>query len=281
MRSVDSNIKGSEKELHNEFIKMSEQAFWIVPERGSYIINETDSYNKSMELLGVMAGGIAHDFNNLINIIRGYAEKSLRETSSGNSVEYNLKRIVAVSRQAGNLSAHLLDFIARSRKEPEILDICSVVKEVTGLLKPVLPENVKIDEIFNLKSSLLLSSTAMIYQMLINLLLNSLQSINGKEGKIKISLDNLKLHEKFHFMESGNYLWLAVSDNGCGMEKTVMKQIFNPFFTTKNKEEGNGIGLSIVYEIVKYHRGKIAVLSEPGEGSTFHIFLPILSVKNI
>jgi len=162
-----------------------------------------------------------------------------------------------------------------------MLDICPVVKEVTGLFKSLLPENVHIDEFFNLKSSVLLSSSTMIYQMLINLLLNSLQSINGKDGKIKISLDNLKLDEKLHFMESGNYLWLTVIDNGCGMEKTVMKQIFNPFFTTKNKEEVNGIGLSIVYEIVKSHRGKIAVLSEPGEGSTFHIFLPVLSVENI
>jgi len=112
MRFVDINMRGSKKEVHKEFIKMSGQAFWIVPEVGNCIINETDCYNKRLELIGVMAGGIAHDFNNLINIIRGYAEISLREIPTGNSVEYNLKRIVAVSRQAGNLSNHLLDFIS-------------------------------------------------------------------------------------------------------------------------------------------------------------------------
>ena len=229
-----------------------------------------------MESVGSLAGGVAHDFNNKLTVIIGHACLALMEKDP-EKIHFSLKEIRSAAEQSADLTRQLLAFARKQTIAPKVLDLNETVARTLKMLQRLLGED--IDLTWQPASDLWLLNLdpSQVDQILTNLCVNARDSIGGV-GKITIETGNLVLDQEYcdHHTEvtPGEYVRLAVSDNGCGMEKETLNRIFEPFFTTKETGKGTGLGLSTVFGIVKQNNGFIYVYSEPGLGTTFTIYLP-------
>ena len=238
---------------------------------------------QKMESVGRLAGGVAHDFNNMLSIIIGRAELALMKLDSSDPLFADLCEIEAVGKRSADLTGQLLAFARKQAIAPRIMDLNKTIDSMLSMIRRLIGENISLiwkpcDYIWNVKMD-----QAQIDQLLANLMVNARDSISDV-GVITIETANLELDrsccESHVDFTPGDYVLLAVSDSGCGMDDETLAHIFEPFFTTKTLGQGTGLGLSTVYGIVKQNKGFITIASEQGKGSTFKIYLP-RSLENI
>ncbi|SEM24188.1 PAS domain S-box-containing protein [Syntrophus gentianae] len=232
---------------------------------------------QKMESVGRLAGGVAHDFNNMLGVILGYSELILERGDLSEKLQGNLQEIHNAARRAAEITRKLLAFARKQTISPRVLDLNETVESMLKMLRRLIGED--IDLAWLPCSSLwpVMIDPSQIDQILANLCVNARDAISGA-GKLTIetgmvNLDHAYCSEHAGFVP-GDYVLLAVSDNGCGMPDEVLSHLFEPFFTTKEVGKGTGLGLATVYGIVKQNNGFINVYSEPGEGTTFKIYLP-------
>ena len=229
-----------------------------------------------MEVVGHLTGGIAHDFNNLLQVIRGNLELLSAQVGEGPGAA-RVRNALHASERAAQLTRQLLAFARRQPLEPKVVNLGRLVSDMTELLRRTLGEQVAVETLVadGLWNSL--ADPAQIESSILNLALNARDAMpNG--GRLKIELGNAVLGEadarRYTDIEPGQYVQIAVSDTGHGMDRETLRRVFEPFFTTKAEEKGTGLGLSMVYGFVKQSNGHVLIFSEIGVGTTVKIFLP-------
>ncbi len=232
-----------------------------------------------MQSIGTLAGGIAHDFNNILSAIIGYTELTVDYLEKESLPYNNLQEVLEAGNRAKDLINQILTFSRQSEQNLKPLQLKLIVNDALKLIRATLPSSIEIRT--DLKSdAAILGDQIKIHQILMNLCTNASHAMQEMGGVMSVSLSEVEIDSDFiikHFdVKSGSYLKLSVSDTGHGMPSSLMEHIFDPFFTTKEKGQGTGMGLSVVHGIVKSHNGTIHVYSEPGEGSTFNVYLPVI-----
>jgi PAS domain S-box-containing protein len=238
---------------------------------------------QKMEAIGTLAGGIAHDFNNILSVIIGYTELILMSGNVDAEVKQNLKEIFNASKHARDMVKQILAFSRQSKQERKPIQVAHIVKEAIKMLRASLPTTILIQQQIEKDTGIIEADPTQIHQVLMNLCTNAAHAMNGKDGVMQISLSNVELDhaalEMAPDLKPGSYLKLSVSDTGHGIAPDAYEKIFDPYFTTKKKEEGTGLGLAVVQGIVKSHNGAVTVESEVGKGTTFHVYLPVIMRK--
>jgi PAS domain S-box-containing protein len=234
--------------------------------------------SQKMEAIGTLAGGVAHDFNNLLTAILGYAELSLMGLGKDNPVREEIEEIKKAGNSAASLIRQLLAFSRKQIIQPKIVDLNEFLSGMEKMLGRLLGEDVELLAIPEPALWQVEADPGQMEQVIMNLAVNARDAM-PMGGKLTIETANMDLDENYfreHGIEKqpGSYVMLAVSDTGSGMDKETQEHIFEPFFTTKEIDKGTGLGLSTVYGIVKQNNGFIWVYSEPGQGTTFKIYLP-------
>ena len=275
--TLESKVKERTEKLQQE-INEREQA-----QEERQKLEEQLRQSQKMESIGTLAGGIAHDFNNILSAIIGYTELTLGILPEESDAKANLQRILAASDRAKELIKHILTFSRKSEKERKPILLNKVVEEVITLMRSILPTTIEIRRHIPAMENPVLGNKAEIHQVVMNLCTNAGYAMRKKGGVLQIDLKEIKVENGTigrTNLEPGTYQQLTVSDTGHGMTPEIMERIFEPYFTTK-KEKGTGMGLSVVHGIVKNYGGSITVYSEPGIGTTFHIFLPVCIEKEV
>ena len=233
--------------------------------------------SQKMESIGTLAGGIAHDFNNLLTIIKGYSNISMKSLDKGNDLYNNFSEINIAVDRAAELTKQMLLF---SRKQPMNtinLSLNRIMENMSKMLKRLIGEDIKIKTTLQTDLWNTNADESKIEQIIMNLAVNARDAM-PKGGILTIKTENVTLNEedsmKIIDAHPGKYVKLSIQDNGTGMNKEVVGRIFEPFFTTKGVGKGTGLGMPVVYGIVKQHNGWVNVYSEPGEGTIFKIYLP-------
>ncbi|MDR3555753.1 MAG: PAS domain S-box protein [Syntrophobacteraceae bacterium] len=233
--------------------------------------------SQKMESVGRLAGGVAHDFNNMLGVILGHSEMAMEQVDSTQPLHADLKEIQKAAERSADLTRQLLAFARKQTIAPKVLDLNETVEGMLKMLRRLIGEDIDLTWLPANNLWPVKVDPGQIDQLLANLCVNARDAISAT-GKITIESANT-VFEKEYCAENagfipGQYLLLALSDNGCGMDKETLSKIFEPFFTTKSLGEGTGLGLATVYGIVKQNNGFINVYSEPGQGTTFKIYLP-------
>ena len=233
---------------------------------------------QKMEAIGTLAGGIAHDFNNILGVIVGNTELAMMEVSGNDSIGHNLTEIHEASIRARDLVKQILTFSRQSEHEMIPLLMSSIVKEVLKMLRSTLPATIEIKQFIDPSAGIVVADPTQIHQILMNLSTNAGYSMRESGGILTIRLENVRLHSGlpsiYPELDPGTYISLTVSDTGTGIDPTIIKRIFDPYFTTKPLGEGTGMGLALVHGIVKRCGGTISVESKPGKGTTFTLLFP-------
>jgi two-component system, cell cycle sensor histidine kinase and response regulator CckA len=233
--------------------------------------------SQKMEEIGRLATGVAHDFNNLLTIIIGYSEQLLNNSSPGDSTRSELEQIRAAGERAADLTSKLLAYSRKQIIQPRVLDLNSFIKDNSKLLRRLVGEDVEIITVPAPDLGRVKADLIQIEQILLNLAVNSRDAM-PKGGKIIFKTANVDLDASFVGgnigSQPGRFVMLAVCDTGTGIDPEAKSHVFEPFFTTKEMGKGTGLGLATVYGIVKQSDGYITVDSEPGQGSTFKVYLP-------
>lgn len=231
---------------------------------------------EKLSALGQLAGGVAHDFNNLLQAILGYTSLAMKHLRSDPARTLELEQIRKAAERAAALTRQLLAFGRRQAIKPQTLDLNHVVNDVMVMVRRLIGEDIRLD-IVGASKELVHVDPQQIEQVLINLCVNARDAMPDG-GAIRIETSDVELSEilcaRNPWAEPGRYVLLTVSDNGCGMDRTVQSRLFEPFFTTKEVGKGTGLGLSTVYGILRQHKGVINVASEVGKGTTFSVYLP-------
>ncbi|MDO9109475.1 MAG: ATP-binding protein [Desulfatirhabdiaceae bacterium] len=232
---------------------------------------------QKMESVGRLAGGVAHDFNNMLGIILGYAELALDLVEPTEPLHANLEEIRKAANRSADLTRQLLAFARKQTIAPKVLDMNETLEGMLKMLRRLIGEDIDLAWLPGKSLWLVKVDSSQIDQLLTNLCVNARDALRGV-GKVTIETCTISFDETYcadHLgFVPGDYVMLAVSDNGCGMDKETLGNIFEPFFTTKNVGQGSGLGLATVYGIVKQNNGFINVYSEPDQGTTFKIYLP-------
>ena len=232
---------------------------------------------QKMESVGRLAGGVAHDFNNMLSIILGNAEMAMEDMDSANPFRANLMEIFKAAERSTNLTRQLLAFARKQTIAPKVLDLNNTLEAILNMLKRLMGED--IDLVWRPQQGLwpVKIDPSQVDQILANLCVNARDAIHGI-GKVTIETSNVVFDTDYcqdHADYSpGNFVMIAVSDDGCGIHREMQERLFEPFFTTKELGKGTGLGLATVYGIVKQNNGFINLYSEPNQGTTFRIYLP-------
>jgi PAS domain S-box-containing protein len=233
-----------------------------------------------MKAIGTLAGGIAHDFNNILSAIMGYTEIALfHESSEGSPARKSLEQVLSAGERAKDLVKQILAFSRQAEEERRPILLEPLVKEALKLVRATLPSTIEIRQFIAPHVGSVMADPTQIHQVLMNLCTNAYHAIRGEGGVLEVRLEPTTLNADeaaLRNLRSGNYLALSVSDTGCGMSPEVVERIFDPYFTTKEKAMGTGLGLAVVHGIVKGHGGAISVESKLGKGSTFTVYLPLI-----
>lgn len=233
--------------------------------------------SQKMEAIGQLAGGIAHDFNNLLHVINGFTEIARSALPPDAAVQLELSQIALAGERAAALTGQLLAFSRRQVMKPVTIDTNEVIANMSSMLRRVIGEHIQLEVIANPRLGRVYADQAMIEQVLMNLCVNARDAMKAG-GRLVLETENVFISEEYcldHvWAKPGRYVLISVTDTGNGMDRDTMEHIFEPFFTTKGMHEGTGLGLSMVYGIVKQHSGMISVYSEVNKGTTFKVYLP-------
>ena len=232
---------------------------------------------QKMEAIGTLSGGIAHDFNNILTPILGYTEMSINNLPVDSKTSEYLAQVQKAGERAKDLVGQILTFSHHTEGEQKPIQLVPIVKEALKLLYATLPATIEIHQNIAKETGIVNADPTQMHQILMNLCINAGHAM-PEGGVLEISLVNVELDEefcaKYKGLTAGHHIRLTVTDTGCGMDKEILQRVFEPFFTTKG-HQGTGMGLSVVHGIVKSHKGYISVYSEPGIGTTFHVYLPV------
>ena len=257
-----------------ELLKLNEQLKREIEERKQ--VEKQLRQAQKMEALGTLAGGIAHDFNNILAVILGFTEIALNMPEDTRTQHW-LKQVLKAGDRAKELVQQILAFSRETERERKPIRITPILKETLKLLSASLPATIEIREDVD-ASGAILGDPTQVHQVLMNLCTNAAYAMREDGGVLTVSQSDVELDvegaARYPNLPPGSYLRLIVSDTGHGMDRAVMERIFDPYFTTKEPSEGTGLGLSVVHGIVQSCGGRIAVYSEPGKGTTFHVVLP-------
>ncbi len=230
-----------------------------------------------MKALGTLSGGIAHDFNNILTPVLLHAEMALADVSEENPLHIHLREIVKASKRARDLVKQILAFSRREEEKRISLQLSVIIKETVKLLRASFPSTIEISlRIDDDSDHWIFADPVQMNQVFLNLATNAFQAMREKGGLLDVRLEVVALARgelAGPEGEAGRFICLTVSDTGCGIEKEMQPGLFEPVFGKKH--QGTGMGLAMVHEIVKSHRGMIKVASTPGEGSVFKVFLPV------
>ena len=234
--------------------------------------------SQKMEAIGTLAGGIAHDFNNMLAIIMGNTEMAMDDVRDGVLPGRSLDHILSAVKRGRDLVKEILTFSRKAQRERTPTDVISVLHETFSLLRSTLPTTITMSLDIQSESGIILGDSVQVQQILMNLATNAAHAMRNAGGTLAIRLIDAAFQSDDILpdpdMKPGRYLKLIVEDTGTGMTDEVRSRIFEPFFTTKGVGQGTGMGLSVVYGIVKSYNGALEVESTPGKGSTFAIYLP-------
>lgn len=233
-----------------------------------------------IQAIGTLAGGIAHDFNNILFPIVGYTELTMDEVAEGSVAHNNLAEILKAANRARDLVQQILTFSRQSGQERKPTKVQYIIEEALKLLRASIPASIEIIHEIDEDCRPVMGDATQIHQVIMNLCTNAYQAMQDKGGRLTVSLKEVDISyeetvEKIG-MQPGKHLRLAVTDEGCGMDASVLDRIFEPYYTTKEQGKGTGLGLSVIHGIVKNHRGDITVNSALGKGSTFQVYLPVI-----
>ena len=233
--------------------------------------------SQRLEAVGRLAGGVAHDFNNLLLVIINYSEFAIADLPASDSTRQDLEEVARAGRRAADLTRQLLAFSRKQILEPELLDVNDVVRGIEGMLRRLLGEDILIETHLCEELGTALADPGQLEQVIMNLAVNARDAM-PTGGRLTIETANAELDRdavrRHPDSDAGRFVLLAVTDTGCGMDAETREQVFEPFFTTKEAGKGTGLGLSTVYGVVKQTGGQIHLYSEPGQGTTFKIYLP-------
>ncbi len=233
--------------------------------------------SQKMQAIGTLTGGVAHDFNNILGAIVINSEMVLWDLPEASRLRHNMDMILQSGLRGKDLVRQMLLFSRKSEKKQEVLSLTPLIKETFKLLRSSIPTTIQMKLQLETETDSVYADPTQIQQVILNVCTNAAYAMRGKTGSIDMSLQTITFgltDVPEPDMQPGAYLVLSVKDTGSGMDQETMKRIFEPFFTTKPAGEGTGLGLSVVYGIVKSHKGNITVYSEPGRGSIFKIYLP-------
>jgi two-component system cell cycle sensor histidine kinase/response regulator CckA len=232
---------------------------------------------QKMESIGQLAGGVAHDFNNILTVIQGHASMLRTRTSLPDEVRGSINQILLAAERATTLTRQLLTFSRKQTTQARVLDLNDVVANMTKMLKHILRADVTLSVDYGSQAFLVRADAGMMEQVLMNLAINARDAMPGG-GKLFISTSDECIGPEYVQLNPqgavGDFVCLAVTDNGEGIPPENLTRIFEPFFTTKPVGQGTGLGLATVYGIVRQHNGWLTVYSELGKGTVFRIYLP-------
>ena len=237
---------------------------------------------QKVETIGVVAGGIAHDFNNLMTAILGVSTLALKETGSESILYRDLQEIRVAAGKAADLTRQLLLFSHEQPVKFKVVDVNRTVHDLRKILESLIGEDIQLQLDLDYSSGMVRGDKGSLEQMIINLAVNGRDALpHGGEINIRtqtVHLDN-KTCRRYHYGRPGNYICIQVSDNGVGMPSQVRDKIFDPFFSTKSPGTGTGLGLSVVDQIIRKHKGWVHIDSIPGQGTAFFVFLPMINCR--
>jgi PAS domain S-box-containing protein len=234
---------------------------------------------QKMEAIGTLAGGIAHDFNNILTSIFGFSQLAQSNLDRPEKADDYIDQVLKGAQKATELVQQILTFSRKSTHKKQPLAISIVIKEALKLLRASIPATIEIKQTIDATATVMADPTK-IHQVIMNLCTNAYHAMLRTGGTLAVGLKEVEFSRQDCVPElniqPGRYLKLEVSDTGIGMTATTMEKMFEPYFTTKTSDKGTGLGLAVVFGIVKEHNGHIKVYSEPGQGSTFHVYFPII-----
>jgi len=254
----------------------------MVEERTRALANSERQLQQVMKLqaIGTLAGGIAHDFNNILFPIVGYTELTMDDIPEDSQARQNLEEILKATSRAKELVQQILTFSRQNGQERKPLKVQSLIKEAVKLLRATIPSSIEIECNVDEFCGLIKGDPTQIHQIIMNLCTNAYHAMQETGGKLEVGLKETDISYEQSVervgMKVGKHIELLVKDSGHGMDPQVRERIFEPYYTTKKQGKGTGLGLSVIHGIVKNHGGDITVSSQPGKGSSFKVYLPII-----
>ena len=237
---------------------------------------------QKMEVVGQLAGGISHDFNNILTAMIGYGHLLKMKLKEEDPLRTYAEQVLLLSDKAANLTQSLLAFSRKQIINPRPVDLNEIIKRIDYLLSRVIGENIKLQTMVSGEALIVMADSGQIEQVLMNLASNARDAM-PEGGVLTIGTEAVYIDHEFirehGFGNEGQYALISLTDTGAGMDRETREKIFEPFFTTKEVGKGTGLGLSMVYGVIEQHEGYINVYSEPGSGTTFRIYLPLIKGK--
>jgi signal transduction histidine kinase/ActR/RegA family two-component response regulator len=253
-----------------------------VEERTKALARSENQLQQVMKLqaIGTLAGGIAHDFNNILFPIVGYTELTMDDVPEDSQARKNLAEVLKAANRAKELIQQILTFSRQNGQERKPLKVQTLIKEALKMLRATIPSSIEIQCFVEKDCGHVKGDPTQIHQVIMNLCTNAYHALQETGGKLEVSLNEVNLSYEQSLqrvgMKAGRHLVLIVKDNGQGMPPEVLERIFEPYYTTKEQGKGTGLGLSVIHGIIKNHGGDISVHSQPGIGSTFSVYLPVI-----
>jgi signal transduction histidine kinase/CheY-like chemotaxis protein len=238
---------------------------------------------QKLEALGTLAGGIAHEFNNILGIIIGNIDLARQDVDAGHPAQESLAEMSKASHRARDLVQQILAFSRQRADAPKLIELSTVVDESVRLLSATLPTAVEIHTHVDTACPEVRADGTEVHEAIMNLGANAWQAMEEDGGRLDISVETVEVDAELASanadLRPGRYVRLSVIDNGKGMDASTLARIFDPFFTTKAPGKGTGLGLAVVYGIIKNHEGAITVDSQPGQGTSVHLYFPAVEAK--
>ena len=238
---------------------------------------------QKMELIGTLAGGIAHDFNNLLTPILGYVELAQQRPQTTEELKKDLAQIAAAAERGKGLVRQILSFSRSSAQDRVIVSVQQIAKEVLELIEPTFPKTISVETLMPEDELMVKADPGQLHQVLMNLCTNAWHAMQGMDGTLLLTIEKVAapLDALVDQPQAEEYVCIKVYDSGCGIDRKTQEKIFEPFFTTKEEGKGTGLGLSVVHNIIHSHGGAISVESNPGQGSCFKIYLPVVDAESL